>query len=394
MLNAFAESRNGIMRAVKRPSVVATFQALQGGAGSGQGLFAYSTPDGTQTLVGIQNDVLTNSASMSAIATRLAFTVQPVDWKIDTAFSPSIVVTARDYFGATATGYAGNVTLSFEDNPNGGTLSGTLTVAAVAGVATFSNVKIDKVGGGYKLRADGSAIFGSSGATTSSTFKIVSSLSWTAQPTSTAPNDPIVCAVSVVDSSSGVITGYTGNVTVSLAVNLVGATLSGTTTIACVNGVASFTDLSIDIAGTYILNATASAGTLVDALSNSFVIANNLLTAINLFNNQIFGYSDSTSLIDGSGSAPVALSTTGGSIAPSTFGGQTIGALAYNPNTGLTSLVINALVGISFFTTITINGTPLNALDASNDQQSGKTAWGWFAGALIPSAGSYTVTIV
>ena len=36
-------------------------------------------------------------------------------------------------------------------NPGGGTLSGTTTVAAVAGVATFSNLSINKAGTGYTL---------------------------------------------------------------------------------------------------------------------------------------------------------------------------------------------------------------------------------------------------
>ena len=151
MLNAYAENRNGVLRACKRPSTVATFEALQGGAGSGQGLFAYSQPDGSQTLVGIQNDVLNNSPTPQA--TTLRFSVQPSDWKVATAMSPSVTVTAYDSFGNIKTSFTGTVTISFAANPNSGTLSGTLSVAAVAGVATFSNLKIDKVGGGYKLQA-------------------------------------------------------------------------------------------------------------------------------------------------------------------------------------------------------------------------------------------------
>jgi hypothetical protein len=38
-------------------------------------------------------------------------------------------------------------------NPVGGTLSGTTTVAAVAGTATFANLSIDKAGAGYTLAA-------------------------------------------------------------------------------------------------------------------------------------------------------------------------------------------------------------------------------------------------
>jgi len=37
--------------------------------------------------------------------------------------------------------------------PGGGTLSGTTTLSAVSGVATFSNLSIDKSGAGYTLTA-------------------------------------------------------------------------------------------------------------------------------------------------------------------------------------------------------------------------------------------------
>lgn len=488
MSNAFAEAKNGVLRAVKRPCLVATFSALEGGAGSGQGLFAYSTPEGEQTLVGIQNDVLNNSPT--PVTTTLRFTVQPVDWKIATAMSPSVVVTAYDSFGNVMTSFTGAVTISFSANPNGGTLSGTLSVNAVSGVATFSNLKIDRVGGGYKLSATGTRLKSA----TSRVFKIISNLSFTVQPSGGQPNvtlDPV--EVSIVDASSGTISGYTGDVTVALASGP--GTLSGTLTVSAVNGVASFANLEIDTNGTYTLVASASNGGLANVTSNSFVIAvvmvfttqpanttpgatmadvvvtvrdgagstittftgnvtvailNNpsggvlsgtltvaavsgvatfstlsiniagtgytlqatstgianvtsaafniitgSVTAINLDSNQIFGYSDSLNLLDGTGSPPTVISTTGGSILPATFGGKTIGALAYNPNTGITSFVINDNVNQLFFLTIDINGSgPIPSASGYFDQQGGKTAWGWFLGAAIPSAGTFSVEIL
>src|SRR2546430_17508951 len=59
-----------------------------------------------------------------------------------------------------ATGFTGNVQVAIEANPGGGTLSGTATVAAVAGVATFSTLSINRTGAGYTLTA---AAGGSSG---------------------------------------------------------------------------------------------------------------------------------------------------------------------------------------------------------------------------------------
>lgn len=75
MLNAFAEKKNGVMRAVKRPALVSTFAALTGGTPNGQGMFTISTPTGGQTLVGIQGDVLNNSPT--PLNKLLRFTVQP-----------------------------------------------------------------------------------------------------------------------------------------------------------------------------------------------------------------------------------------------------------------------------------------------------------------------------
>jgi hypothetical protein len=44
-------------------------------------------------------------------------------------------------------------TLSLGVNPSGGTLTGTLTVTVVNGVATFSDLAIDLAGDGYTLHA-------------------------------------------------------------------------------------------------------------------------------------------------------------------------------------------------------------------------------------------------
>ena len=51
-----------------------------------------------------------------------------------------------DRFGNLVTFDTSNVTVALGTNPGGGTLSGTTTLAAVAGVATFSTLSIDKTG--------------------------------------------------------------------------------------------------------------------------------------------------------------------------------------------------------------------------------------------------------
>ena len=63
--------------------------------------------------------------------------------------------------------------------------------------------------------------------------------------------------VAVLDSAGQSLTDYTGTVTIALA-NAGGATLAGTQSVDLVGGVAAFTDLSIDKAGSYALRATAT----------------------------------------------------------------------------------------------------------------------------------------
>src|SRR4029077_16375551 len=78
------------------------------------------------------------------------------------AITPAVRVTAQDAQGNTAVGFTGMVTVAIGANPGGGTLAGRARVAAVSGVATFSNLSINKVGTGYTLTA---AATGPAGAT-------------------------------------------------------------------------------------------------------------------------------------------------------------------------------------------------------------------------------------
>ena len=63
----------------------------------------------------------------------------------------------QDANGNVVTSNSSSVTVAIGTNPGSGTLGGTVTVAAVNGVATFSNLSINKAGTGYTLTAtDGS----------------------------------------------------------------------------------------------------------------------------------------------------------------------------------------------------------------------------------------------
>ncbi|HKW49504.1 MAG TPA: hypothetical protein VJN70_18760, partial [Gemmatimonadaceae bacterium] len=100
----------------------------------------------------------------AASASALFFTVQPSNTQTATAISPAVQVTARDAYGNTATSFNGSLTMALGRNPSGGTLSGTKTVSASNGVATFSNLQIDRAGNGYSLQVSGSSVTGAESA--------------------------------------------------------------------------------------------------------------------------------------------------------------------------------------------------------------------------------------
>ena len=113
---------------------------------------------GNQTVTGtdIVTASITGSASVSvnpAAADHLLFLQQPTDTPAGQTISP-VVVEVVDQFGNVETGdNTDTITLSIGVNPSGGTLSGTLTLTVVNGVASFSDLSIDLAGAGYTLHA-------------------------------------------------------------------------------------------------------------------------------------------------------------------------------------------------------------------------------------------------
>jgi len=124
---------------------VAAFTCSLNKAGSGYTIGATSTPaHGTAT---------TNAFTVvAASASKLVFTTQPpASTPASSTFSTSVSI--EDLFGNVVTGDTTTVTLSLSTNPCAGTLAGTTSHAAVAGVATFSNLQITTACTGYALQA-------------------------------------------------------------------------------------------------------------------------------------------------------------------------------------------------------------------------------------------------
>ena len=81
----------------------------------------------------------------------------------------------------------------------------------------------------------------------------------TAQPpASVGTGQAFSVQVSAEDANGNIVPGFTGNVTIQVASGPSNATLGGTLTVAADTGVATFSDVTLDTAGTYTLQATAS----------------------------------------------------------------------------------------------------------------------------------------
>ncbi|HMA42304.1 MAG TPA: hypothetical protein VKP10_19735 [Gemmatimonadales bacterium] len=223
---------------------------------------------------GVVTPVVSSAFTINpAAAAKLSFTVQPSLTAAGSAITPAVKVTALDQFDNVATSFAGNVTVAIGTNANAGTLSGTTTIGAAAGVATFSTLSIDSAGTGYTLTATTASLTDG----VSSTFNIIpgaaTHLVFTQQPTTATAGAAIAPAVKVtaLDAKGNVATAYAANVTVAIGTNAGGGTLSGTATIAAVNGVATFPGLNINKSGTgYTL--TTTSGALTGATSAAFNI--------------------------------------------------------------------------------------------------------------------------
>jgi hypothetical protein len=205
-------------------------------------------------------------ASHAGSATHLGFTTQPNSSTMkDSTITPPVQVTAFDSAGNVVTSFAGTVTIAIGKNggvQQQGTLGGSDHVAAVNGVATFANLRIDQIGAGYTLTAEAFPVAGA----TSDSFNITGAatkLAFVVPPGDTRPGATISPPVQVaaVDDQNNIVPTFNGSITIAIGQNgsvLTPGTLSGTLLRPAVNGVATFTDLSIDQPGvnSYTLRAS------------------------------------------------------------------------------------------------------------------------------------------
>jgi hypothetical protein len=231
-----------------------------------------STPDPADVTVGT-GDVLVSPFGIGAyLATHFTIST-PAGATAGTAFP--FTVTAQDDYGNTAAGYNGTVHFSSAD-PYGAAVPVDYTFQpGDAGRHTFASGATLYTAGTWDVTATDTA----SGITASTFVNVTAAaadhLIFLQQPTDTRAGQTITPAVTVavVDLYGNVVTSDNSDtVTLTIGTNPGGGTLNGTLTLTVSNGVAIFSDLSIDLAGTgYTLHASIGGG-LPDIDSNPFNI--------------------------------------------------------------------------------------------------------------------------
>jgi alpha-tubulin suppressor-like RCC1 family protein len=287
------------------------------------------------------------------VATQLVFTTQPVGAVAGANFSPAIVVTAKDAGGNLVPSFTGDVTVAFGTNVNAGTLSGTVTVAAIDGVATFNNISLNRVGIDYTLVASSGALTPATSAEFNITAGVATQLVVTGQPSTAVEGVPITPTIIVTaqDASGNVATAYTGPVTLAFGANPGGSTLSGTTTAAAIAGVATFNNISLTKATSgYTLIASATA--LTAATSAAFTVVGGAATQLVFAQqpvNTVVGASISPAIV-------VTAQDANGNVATAYTGAVTL-ALGANPGGSTLSgtTTVAAVAGVATFNNISLN---------------------------------------
>jgi len=293
-------------------------------------------------------------------ATKAMMTTQPTGAVNGVAFTTQPVVRVTDSGNNTVTSFTGDVVVSIASGT--GTLSGTTTVAAVAGVATFTNLVITGTAGNFSLTFTPASLT----AVTSNSFALAAGAAtkamMTTQPTGAVNGVAFTTqpVVRVTDSGGNTVTTSTAVVTVSIASG--SGTLSGTTATA-VAGIATFTNLVITgTAGNFSLTFTPASLTAVT--SSSFALAAGAATkvaitraSVGTTDNVAFTTQPQITIQDASGNTVSSSATVTATI--SGAGGTLIGTTTATASSGVatfTGLGIDGTNGTTYTITYTVSG--------------------------------------
>lgn len=219
------------------------------------------TADGAASFTGANCSQVQVTSSVGAAA-KLVFSTEPAN---GTAGSPleQVAVQVQDNNGNAVTSSSASITI----NSTAAGVGGTTTVAAVNGVATFSNL-VFAATGSYTLTAASSGITSATSTPFTISAGAAAKLVFGAEPANGTAGSPLSgVVVQVQDANGNVVTGSTP----AISINSTTAGVGGTTTVAAVNGAATFSNLVFTTTGTYTLTAASSG--IASATSTPFTIS-------------------------------------------------------------------------------------------------------------------------
>ena len=195
-------------------------------------------------------------ATVVGPATKALMTTQPAGAISGAAFTTQPVVRITDADGNTNTSFTGNVTASIATGT--GTLGGTETVAAVSGVATFTDLGILGLGNFTLIFTPASLTPVTSNSFTLESVPVASKIAITRAAVGTQRKTAFTTQpqIAIQYSNNDTVTASSAIVTATISS---GGTLIGTTTATASSGVATFNNLGVDgtIGTTYTISYTA-----------------------------------------------------------------------------------------------------------------------------------------
>jgi hypothetical protein len=229
---------------------------------------------GVQTITasssGLTGSPYTISATASGATNHWVLTTQPAASTVAGVAIGNVVATLKDASNVTVTSYNGSTAIGFFANPGSATLSGTTTVIAASGVATFSGLSLNKAATAYALQLSGA----SATAANTNAFNIVAAAAANLALQSgnlqnatsgTTLTNPIV--VLVTDAFGNPVSGKT----VTFAIATGGGSVGTASTTSNASGLAQSTWTLGGGAGaqTMTVTATGLTGSPITATANS-----------------------------------------------------------------------------------------------------------------------------
>jgi hypothetical protein len=207
--------------------------------------------------------------AISGPATATAITIQPTGAGSGSILGTQPVIRIVDSSGNTVTTSAVNVVASISSGT--GTLSGTTTVAASSGIATFTNLVLTGTVGAFTLTFTPTSLTSATSNSLTVTAGPASKVAITRAAVGTQRRTAFTTQpqITIQDASDNTITSSTAVVTASITSGA-GGSFIGSNTSTAVSGVATFTGLGIDgtIGTTYTITYTVSGLTVATATIN------------------------------------------------------------------------------------------------------------------------------